>query len=145
MKKELKNKILGIVQHHYTGASVSAMGLIGLFAATFLAEVGNNILTWGLITTVCVGWSLQLFSRKLNHRFNASLINALEKGMRGEQYEPIQVIPGMPQTYILANNFDLAMGSLMRTNSLVTQVAGALADHASEISTTATVIAKQMS
>ena len=144
MKKELRTKILSVVQHRFTGASISAVGLLGLFAATLLAEVGNNILTWGLMTGVCVGWALQVFSRNLNRRFNASLINALEKGMRGEQYEPIHVIPGMPQTYILANNFDIAMGSLMRTNSLVTQVAGTLADHASEISTTATVIAKQM-
>jgi len=145
MKQKLKTKILSIVQHRYTGASISAVGLLGLIATIILAEVGNNILTWGLITIVCVGWVLQVFSRKLNHRFNASLINALEKGMRGEQYEPIQVIPGMPQTNILANNFDVAMSSLMRTNALVTQVAGTLADHASEISTTATVIAEQMS
>jgi len=145
MKQKLKTKILSIVQHRYTGASISAVGLLGLIATIILAEVGNNILTWGLITIVCVGWVLQVFSRKLNHRFNASLINALEKGMRGEQYEPIQVIPGMPQTNILANNFDVAMSSLIRTNSLVTQVAGTLADHAREISTTATVTAKQMS
>lgn len=140
----MKERILSLLQYRYTGASITALGLMGLAVVTLTNMTANHLLTWILLAFVAVGWWLQILSRKLISRFNNSLIVAFDKGMKGEDFAPIQAIPGMPQTYLLAKDIEVAMDSLKKTNALVTQVAGTLAGHANEISTTASVIAGQM-
>jgi len=142
--RKFKNKILGIVQHRYIGASIIALGLIGLSVAILTNALGNNVVTWSLLLFAALGWRLQLSAMKLISRFTSSLSVALGKGMKGENFEPVKGIPGMPQTVTLAEDFEVAMGSFHKTNTLVAQVASTLAGHASEISTTASVIAGQM-
>ena len=144
MKQSLKIKVLGFLQHRHTGAGITGMSLLGLLVIFILERAGNNGLSWSLLGMVSVGWYLQIHSRKVNFRFNRSVIEALEKGMRGEDYPPIRAIPGLRQTFILKENFDKAMLSLKGTNGLVTQVASSLAEHASDISHTASDIAQQM-
>lgn len=144
MVKNLIIKVLGIAQFRYTGAAVTGLSLLGLVSITALNMVGSNSLTWALFATAGFGWWLQITSRKLVFRFNRSLIVAFDKGMRGEEYAPIQPVPGMKQTYILAKDFDTAMSALQQTNGLVTGVATRLAENASDIGLKASAIAGQM-
>lgn len=139
-----KERILGIAQHRYTGAGLTAVSLIGLAAAILSGSIGNNGLTWSLFVLAGVGCGLQILSRKLILRFNQSLLAAVYKGMNGEEFEPVQSIPGMPQTYTLAKEIGVAMASLKKTHLLVTQVACTLVGNANEISSTALVVAGQM-
>jgi len=139
-----KVKFLSVAQHRYTGATITAFSLILLAVAIFTNTIGNNSLTWGLLAFGAVGWWLQILSRKLIARFNKSVLVAIDNGMQGKDFEPVKSIPGMPQTYTLAENISTAMESLKSTNNLVTQVASNLAGHSNEISTTASVIARQM-
>lgn len=138
------NKLLAPIQHRYTGASLSVIGIVGLIAGAVTGSLSNNFITWCLIACVATGWWLQVLSRSLVHRFNKSLLNAFEKGIKGEEYEPIESISGMPQTVILAKDFKQAMTQLKATNELVTEVAHTIANYANEISTTASNIAGQM-
>ncbi len=144
MAKNLTTNLLGIIQYRYTGATITAAGLLGVVAITSLNMVANNSLTWALLGTAGFGWWLQLTSRKLVFRFNRSLMHAFKKGLQGEAYEPIQPVPGMRQTYALAEYFETAMSSLQETNKLVTDIAHSLEERADEFSTTATVVAEQM-
>lgn len=139
-----KVKFLSVAQHRYTGATFTAVSLILLAVAIFTNTIGNNSFTWGLLVFGAVGWWLQILSRKLIARFNKSVLVAIDNGMQGKDFEPVKSIPGMPQTYALAENISTAMESLKSTNNLVTQVASNLAGHSNEISTTASVIAGQM-
>lgn len=141
----LNQQILSVLQHRYTGASLTGLGLLGLVVIILIeGSLENNILTWSLLACVSTGWLFQILSRKLVRRFNLSLINAFKKGMNGEEFEPIKTIVGMPQTATLAEVFNEALGALKATNKLVTEVAGTLASHANEISSTASAIAGQM-
>ncbi len=141
----LKQQVLGVLQHRYTGAALTGLGLLGLVILVLMGEaLQSNTLTWILLASVGLGCWFQILSRKLVRRFNASLINAFEKGMNGEEFEPIERVAGMPQTTMLAEDFTAAMGALKTTNQLVTEVASTLANHANEISITASVIAGQM-
>ncbi len=139
-------QILSVLRHRYTGASLTGLGLLGLVVVILLGgALDNNVLVWSLLACAGIGLWLQVHSRQLARRFNLSLINAFEKGMKGEEFEPIEMVAGMPQAMtILAKDFTAAMGTLRTTNSLVTEVAGTLASHANEISITASVIAGQM-
>ncbi len=141
----LKLQILGILQHRYAGASLTAIGLLGLVTVILMDGVlKNSPLIWALLGLVGLGCWMQILSRTLVRCFNQSLINAFEKGMSGEAFEPIEPIAGMPLTATLADDFTAAMGRLKTTNQLVTEVASTLATHANEISITASVIAGQM-
>ena len=138
-------KILSILRHRYTGTGLTGLGLLGLVIVTLQdGALENNALVWALLICAGIGLWLQVHSRQLAHRFNLSLIDALEKGMKGEEFEPIEMVAGTPQAMTLAKDFTAAMGSLRTTNGLVTEVASALASHANEISITASVIAGQM-
>lgn len=141
---KFKKQIFGIVQHRYIGAGITALSLISLSIATLTNAIGNNVVTWSLFLIVTAGLLLQVTSQKLISRFNTSLILAIDKGMKGEEFDHIKAVPGMPLTYTLAEDIEVAMDSLKKTNALVTQVASTLAGHANEISTTASVIAGQM-
>ncbi len=140
----IKNKLLNIVQNRYVVALISGVGLAGLFVLAITGLFANNLLTFSLLILASIGWSLQFLWRRANARFNASLLNALNKGMSGEEFEPIQPVPGVPSTVELAQNFGQAMAKLKRTNEMVTAVASSLAEQANEISTTAAVISGQM-
>ena len=141
---KFKEQVLGIVQHRNTGAAIIGLGLIGLCVATFTNITGNTLLTWCLIVLVGVGWWLQISNLKLISGFNKSLISAVVKGMKGEDFEPVKAIPGMPQTYLLAEDIKVAMDSLKQTNTLLSQVVNTLAEQASKVSSTAVLIAGQM-
>ncbi len=138
-------QILSILRHRYTGTGLTGFGLLGLVIVTLQdGALESNALVWGLLVCAGIGLWLQVHSRQLAHRFNLSLIDALEKGMKGEEFKPIAMVAGMPQATTLAKDFTAAMGSLRTTNGLVTEVASTLASHANEISITASVIAGQM-
>lgn len=136
----------GVFLHRYTGAGLTGLGLLGLAIVVLLGgALESNVLIWGLLACAGIGLWLQIYSRKLARRFNLSLINAVEKGMKGEEFEPIEMVAGMPQALTLAKDFTAAMGALRTSNSFVTEVASTLASHANEISVTASVIVGQMS
>jgi len=142
---KFKEQILGIVQHRYTGASITAFSLAGLAAAILTNNSGNNALTWSLLALVGVGWWLQILSRNLISRFNNSLIVVLDKGMKGEAFEPIQAIPGMPSTYTLATDIKVVVDGLNKSNSLITDIARALSDHADKITSLSSAMTGQLS
>ena len=138
------SRIRGFIQHRYTGAGITALGLLGLAMTLFTGTLANNALGWSLLGLVGIGWWFQIRSRKLVFRFNKSLIEALDKGMKGEHYGSIQAIPGMAQTYAIAHKFDQAIDSLNTTNKLVTELVQSLEERADEFNVTASVVADQM-
>ena len=145
MSGRLKQQIQGILLHRYTGAGLTGVGLLGLVVSILVnGVVTNTPLTWVLLVCIGLGWWLQIASRQLARRFNLSLINAFEKGMKGETFDPIPVVAGMPQAMILANDFTNAMSTLRLTNKFVTEVAATLANHVNDISHTASTIVGQM-
>ncbi len=145
MSGRLKQQIQGILLHRYSGAGLTGVGLLGLVVSILVnGVVTNTPLTWVLLVCIGLGWWLQIASRQLARRFNLSLINAFEKGMKGETFDPIPVVAGMPQAMILANDFTNAMSTLRLTNKFVTEVAATLANHVNDISHTASTIVGQM-
>lgn len=140
----IKRKVFAFIQHRYTGIGVCAASLM-LFAVVILTGlVGNNLVTWSLLMMTSLGAMQQAMNRKLMANFNKSTANAIEKGMKGDDFDEIHAVPGMPTTKALAEDITVTMDSLKKNNNLVTQVASTLAEHSIEISTTASVISGQM-
>jgi len=137
-----KKNILAKLQHRYTGASIAALGLLGIAVVTLGST--NNLLIWLFLGATVIGWWLQVKCRGALGNFNKRLISAFEGGMRGEDYKMVEAVPGIPHTGVLAEEFNLAMSALQKNNLLVTEVAGTLASRAEQISSTASTIARQM-
>jgi len=145
MSLSIKQQVARVFLHRYSGVILAGLGLL-VMGIIVLSEgaLGNNVLTWLLFSCVVLGLWAQSLSRKLLRRFNLSLIGALEKGLKGEEFKEIEAISSLPQTVLLAKDFMEAMETLKATNNLVTGVASTLAEHANDISVAASTIAAQM-
>jgi len=141
---ELKTKLLVVIQHRLIGAIITAVGVSGLLISILAGFAGNNLMTWMLLVIVSMGGLFQFAGRQAMYRFNRSLFDAFDKGMKGEEFGKIDACPGLPRSHAFTENFEAAMESLQKTNAMVTNVASTLAEHANDISTTASEIASKM-
>jgi len=130
----MKKNILFPFDDQRLGTVILVLGLLVLVVGLTIDKLSNSFWTWFPLITLTIGLSLQVLGRKSLDRYLKQLQKYINDNLRGiNNNDPIDPVPGLPQTKIIHEDTCRAINKLGEANSIVSIVSKDLAIQADSI------------